>query len=133
MPTQCAGEACDHRHDSESGALITYLTSSALTSINIYCEQPYTSPDGNRVASLRLQFCERKTSTGHLLEIMAQILQRIAVEAIRAGNTQRRTAIGQVVAWILRFGEELRPHIYPPRVATLDRLRRRARLRHKGD
>lgn len=77
--------------------------------------------------------CERKTSTGHLLEIMARILQRIAVEAIRAGNTQRRTAIGQVVAWILRFGEELRPHIYPPRVATLDRLRRRARLRHKGD
>ena len=55
MPTQWAAEACDHRHDSESGALITYLTSSALTSINIYCEQPYTSPDGNRVAILRRQ------------------------------------------------------------------------------
>lgn len=55
MSTQWAAEACDHRHDSESGALITYLTSSALTSINIYCEQPYTSPDGNRVAILRRQ------------------------------------------------------------------------------
>jgi len=48
-----AAEACDHRHDAASGALITYLTCSALTSINIYCEQPYTSPDGNRVAILR--------------------------------------------------------------------------------
>ena len=48
-----AAEACDHRHDPASSALITYLTCSALTSINIYCEQPYTSADGNRVAILR--------------------------------------------------------------------------------
>lgn len=53
MSTQWAAEACDHRYDPASGALITYLTCSAMTSINVYCEQPYTSPDGNRVAILR--------------------------------------------------------------------------------
>lgn len=55
MTIRWAAEACDHRYDPASGALITYLTCSALTSINIYCEQPYTSPDGNRVAILRRQ------------------------------------------------------------------------------
>ena len=53
METQWAGEACDRRFDPESGAMITQLTSSAASSINIYCEQPYTSPDGNRIAILR--------------------------------------------------------------------------------
>jgi hypothetical protein len=53
MKVQWAGEACDRRYDPESGAFITQLTSSAATSINIYCEQPYTSPDGNRIAVLR--------------------------------------------------------------------------------
>lgn len=53
MSTIWASEACDRRYDPESGALITHLTSSAATSINIYCEQPYTSPDGNRIAILR--------------------------------------------------------------------------------
>jgi hypothetical protein len=48
-----AGEACDRRYDPVSGALITQLTSSAASSINIYCEQPYASPDGQRVAILR--------------------------------------------------------------------------------
>ena len=53
MSTRWAAEACDRRYDPESGALVTQLTSSAASSINIYCEQPYTSPDGNRVAILR--------------------------------------------------------------------------------
>ena len=53
MAEQWAAEASDRRYDIESGALITQLTSSAASSINIYCEQPYTSPDGNRVAILR--------------------------------------------------------------------------------
>lgn len=48
-----ASEACDRRYDPESGALIVQMTSAAAHSINIYCEQPYSSPDGNRVAILR--------------------------------------------------------------------------------
>jgi len=46
-------EACDLHHDPCSGALITRLTCSVMHNINIYCEQPYTSPDGKRVAYIR--------------------------------------------------------------------------------
>lgn len=52
MGIEWAAEASDQRYDPNSGALLTQMTSSA-TSINIYCEQPYTSPDGNRIAILR--------------------------------------------------------------------------------
>ncbi len=46
-------EACDLSHDPVSGALITRLTCSVMHNINIYCEQPYTSPDGKRIAYTR--------------------------------------------------------------------------------
>ncbi|MCM8758408.1 MAG: oligogalacturonate lyase family protein [Candidatus Omnitrophica bacterium] len=46
-------EACDLLHDPVSGALITRLTCSVMHNINIYCEQPYTSPDGKRIAYTR--------------------------------------------------------------------------------
>lgn len=55
MKTEWMSEACDRRFDPESGAMITQLTSSAASSLNIYCEQPYTSPDGRRIAIVRKQ------------------------------------------------------------------------------
>lgn len=58
MPIQWAQESCDRRDDPISGARIIQLTSSSLISNNIYCEQPYTSPDGKRVAIARTRdFC----------------------------------------------------------------------------
>ena len=42
------GEACDWGHDPDSGARVVRLTSSPAMSHNIYCEQPYASPDGKR-------------------------------------------------------------------------------------
>lgn len=39
--------------DPVSGAPIRRLTSAAVVSHNIYCEQPYSSPDGQRVAIIR--------------------------------------------------------------------------------
>lgn len=53
MKTVWASEACDRYIDSESGSRIVQLTSSAATSLNIYCEQPYASPDGKRIAIVR--------------------------------------------------------------------------------
>jgi hypothetical protein len=53
MSIRWAAEACDRRDDPESGARIVQLTSSAAVSNNIYGEQPYTSPNGNRVAIIR--------------------------------------------------------------------------------
>jgi hypothetical protein len=46
-------EACDRYFDPLSGAKVIQLTSSPQCSINIYCEQPYASPDGRRFAFVR--------------------------------------------------------------------------------
>lgn len=53
MSIQWAQEACDRYFDPLSGAKIIQLTSGSYTSNNIFCEQPYTSPDGNRIALIR--------------------------------------------------------------------------------
>lgn len=46
-------EACDLAPDPQSGAAVTRLTSTVMSNINIYYEQPYGTPDGRRVAYLR--------------------------------------------------------------------------------
>lgn len=53
MVKKWQSEACDLFHDPVSGALITRLTCSVMHNINIYCEQPYTSTDGKRIAYIR--------------------------------------------------------------------------------
>ena len=53
MAIQWMAEGCDLELDPSSGALITKLTTAAFNNINIYCEQPYTTPDGRRIAYLR--------------------------------------------------------------------------------
>src|SRR5690606_25050457 len=53
MPVTWQSEACDQPPDPASGAMIVRLTQAARHSINIYQEQPYSSPDGNRVAIMR--------------------------------------------------------------------------------
>lgn len=44
-----SGEACDWGTDPDSGAVVVRLTNAAGWSHNIYCEQPYTGPDGRYV------------------------------------------------------------------------------------
>lgn len=50
MATQWISEACDLKPDPVSGAKICRLTSAPAINTNIYCEQPYNSPDGRRIA-----------------------------------------------------------------------------------
>lgn len=58
MPVNWARESCDRRDDPVSGARIIQLTSAAAISNNIYGEQPYCSPDGERLIISRCQdFC----------------------------------------------------------------------------
>lgn len=54
MAIPWAQECCDRFIDPESGSRVIQLTSSAAMSNNVYGEQPYTSPDGKRVAILRM-------------------------------------------------------------------------------
>lgn len=53
MPIQWEAEACDLPDDPVSGARITRLTTRVMSNINIYCEQPYTTPDGRVIAYTR--------------------------------------------------------------------------------
>jgi len=46
-------ESCDREIDADSGSQLRQISSSSLTTNNIYCEQPYCSVDGNRLAILR--------------------------------------------------------------------------------
>jgi len=52
MP-QWSGEAIGRQKDAQGRWCVHQLTSSSLISINVYGEQPYTSPDGKRIAILR--------------------------------------------------------------------------------
>lgn len=54
--TQWIPEAIRFGQDEQSGAEIEQLTSDAVTSTNIYCEQRYTSADGSRIAISRKPF-----------------------------------------------------------------------------
>jgi len=49
------GEACDFLPEPATGTRVTRFTATPMTNTNIYCEQPYTTPDGARVAVLRAQ------------------------------------------------------------------------------
>ena len=46
-------EACCLGRDPQSRAWITRMTSTVMSNINIYYEQPYGTPDGRRFAYLR--------------------------------------------------------------------------------
>jgi len=52
MPQWCP-EAIGRRKDAQGRWCVHQLTSSSLISNNVYGEQPYTSPDGKRIAVLR--------------------------------------------------------------------------------
>jgi hypothetical protein len=53
MAIQWAQECCDRYIDPDSGSRVIQMTSSAAMSNNVYGEQPYTSPDGKRIAIVR--------------------------------------------------------------------------------
>ena len=53
MMSRWLSEACDEFPDPESGAAITRFTTAVTNQCNIYCEQPYTTPDSKRIAIIR--------------------------------------------------------------------------------
>lgn len=53
FPNKLGGEGADVGVDEGSGAMVRRLTSGPLANHLIYCEQPYASPDGKRIAIIR--------------------------------------------------------------------------------
>jgi len=74
-------EACDLHHDPSSGALITRLTTALKVNINIYCEQPYTTPDGKRTAIIRSQEADPRMPPFDLLVADLETLKLGLLEA----------------------------------------------------
>jgi hypothetical protein len=73
-------EACDRYYDPESDAKVIQITSSPQCSVNIYCEQPYCTPDGKRFAFLR-----RPDTTVFENTLMVADLTRLYVAPIDFG------------------------------------------------
>lgn len=88
MTVKWAGEACDRCIDPVSGSMVTQLTSTPFSNINIYCEQPYTSPDGNRIAMLRyldVSFDETaKLLVGDLKKLRVALIEREVAAVFKA-------------------------------------------------
>ena len=81
MPVTWRSEACDQGCDPDSGAFIVRLTQSARHSINIYGEQPYSSPDGKRIAIMRSEdadprFAVHDLYVADLQTLRSQVLDR---------------------------------------------------------
>src|SRR5687768_5942707 len=53
MPVDWLSEALDQAPDPETGVFCVRLTCSSRHSVNVYMEQPCTSPDGRRVCVMR--------------------------------------------------------------------------------
>ena len=67
MAIRWEAEACDLGPDPETGAWITRMTSTVMSNINIYYEQPYGTPDGRRFAYLRAPSADPRRPPGQQL------------------------------------------------------------------
>ena len=61
-----SGEACDFLPEPATGTVITRLTSTALSNTNIYCEQPYMTPDATKFAVLRSPYADPRMPPAEL-------------------------------------------------------------------
>jgi len=66
MEVPWMSEACDFPAEAETGTYITRMTSTVMANINIYCEQPYTTPDGRRIAILRAPYADPRMPPAEL-------------------------------------------------------------------
>ncbi len=79
-------EALDLDDDPVSGARITRLTTRPLSNINIYCEQPYTTPDGLLIAFTRAATPDPRVPP---FELCVADLRRLRVASIEPVVTSR--------------------------------------------
>ncbi|MHB9108533.1 MAG: TolB-like translocation protein [Armatimonadota bacterium] len=86
MTTYWHAEGLDLDDDPASGAAITRLTARPLTNINIYCEQPYTSPDGLRVAYTRAPSPDPRVPPYELCVIDLPRLRTALIEPVVASS-----------------------------------------------
>lgn len=100
MATQWGAEACHRRKDPSSGAWIIQLTGAAAISNNIYCEQPYCSPDGHRLIVARCQDFTWDTHGSLLVHDLRTLHTAMVVpRAIGVRNVFTSAWSGQMCYW----------------------------------
>jgi hypothetical protein len=101
-------EACDQAPDAETGAMVVRLTQAALHSINIYCEQPYTSPDGRRIAIMRAADPDPRLPPFELLVADLATLRIASVEKQAASMFVGTAAWSGMIYYVSSGGDLLR-------------------------
>jgi hypothetical protein len=106
MAIRWEAEACDLDDDPVSGARITRLTYRPMSNINIYCEQPYTTPDGVKIAFTRAPSPDPRVPP---FELCAADLQRLRVTSIEpvVASSMVATAAWSGLIYYLRPNGEL--------------------------
>lgn len=99
-PPQWAQESCDLRDDPVSGARIIQLTSAVAVSNNIYGEQPFGTPDGQRILIARCQdYCWDETGSLLVHELGSLRITRIDGVVQRARGIFNSAWSGYVYFW----------------------------------
>jgi len=88
--------------DPESGATVVRLTSAPAWTHNIYCEQPYGSPDGRRVLLMRAH--DRFAPSRQLLVADLQTLQLMLVEPAIPGDSVAHAPWGEWAYYVMADG-----------------------------
>lgn len=86
MAVKWLAEACDERSDPLSGAPITRLTSAVAINNNIYCEQPYSSPDGRRIAFTRITGTPGFDGVGQIFVADLDRIRITPIVGVKSGN-----------------------------------------------
>lgn len=116
MAIQWEAEACDLDNDPRSGALITRLTSAVMSNINIYCEQPYTTPDGRYIAYTRAPGPDPRVPPYELRAADLERLRTACIEPVVVSNFVGTASWSGLIYYLRPNGELIRVD-----VATLEK------------
>ncbi len=108
MAIQWKAEACDLPPDPHSGAPICRLTASAMHNINIYFEQPYTTPDGRRIAYLRAHHADPRHPPTELCVADIDRLRIASIDSDIANSWIATSSWSGQLYYLRRNGELIR-------------------------
>jgi hypothetical protein len=101
-------EGADLDDDPVSGARIRRLTTRPLSNINIYCEQPYTTPDGNRVAVTRAPSPDPRVPPYELCVADISRLRIASIEPVVGSNFLGTSSWSGLLYYLRPNGELIR-------------------------
>src|SRR5688572_21245539 len=105
MAIRWEAEACDLADDPGSGARITRFTGRPISNINIYCEQPYTSPEGKYIAYTRASSPDPRVPPYELCVADLQTLRVASLEPVVASMLVATSSWSGLIYYLRPNGE----------------------------